>query len=163
MTVAVSTGIRMRVGIRMGMGHGMGIGRGGYGYACESVVQGDETCHLISLFASAEFIHRRCTVFCFIFLTYLLSLMEIATRTRHFFPRPTIPPVPVRSRLTSPTLMSHITVVHDCRYHPAPARDFFLTALTLQKSRGYRSITNGKGSEPRIIATESFKPYGRFA
>ena len=34
-----------------------------YGYACESVVQGDVTCHLISLFARAEFIHRRYTVF----------------------------------------------------------------------------------------------------
>ena len=36
-----------------------------YGYACESVVQGDVTCHLISLFARAEFIHRRYTVFNF--------------------------------------------------------------------------------------------------
>ena len=63
MTVAMSTSIRMRMGIRMGMGSGMGIGMGGYGYACESVVQGDETCHLISLFARAEFIHRRYTVF----------------------------------------------------------------------------------------------------
>ena len=35
----------------------MGIGMGVYGYACESVDQGDETCHLISLLARAEFIH----------------------------------------------------------------------------------------------------------
>ena len=104
-----------------------------YGYACGSVDQGDVTCHLISLLARAEFIHCRYTV---IFLTHLLFLIEIASRTRHFFSRPTIPPVPVRPRLTSSTLMFHITAVHDCRYHPAPASFFFLTAPTLQKSRG---------------------------
>ena len=116
------------------------------------MVQGDEACHLISLFARAEFIHRRYTVFNF--LAHLLSLIEIATRTRHFFSRPTIPPVPLRSRLTSSTLMLHIIAVHDCRYHPAPASFFFLTAPTLQKSRGYRSI-NGKGSKPKMITTDS--------
>ena len=36
--------------------HGYGYGCA-YGYACESVDQGDETCHLISLLARAEFIH----------------------------------------------------------------------------------------------------------
>ena len=110
MIVDMSTGIRMRMGIRMGMSNGMGIGMGGYGYACESVVQGDETCHVISLFARAEFMHRRYTV---IFLTHLVSLIEIATRTRHLCSRTTIPRVPVRSRLTSSTLMNHSTVVED--------------------------------------------------
>ena len=92
--------------------HGYRYG-GGCGYACESVVQGDETCHLISLFARAEFIHCRYTV---IFLTHLLSLIEIATRTRHFFSRPTIPPVLVRSRRTSSTLIFRMIGVADCRY-----------------------------------------------
>jgi len=112
----------------------------------------------ISLIARAEFIHRRYTVF----NLPPFSLIEMSTRTRHFFSRPTIPPVPVRSRLTSSTLMFHIIVVHDCRYHPAPASFFFLTAPTLQKSRGYRSPTNGKSSKPRMIATEGFKPYGKW-
>ena len=34
-----------------------------YGYACESMGQGDETCHLISLRARAEYMHRRGTAF----------------------------------------------------------------------------------------------------
>ena len=79
----------------------------------------------ISLIARAEFIHRRYTVF----NLPPFSLIEMSTRTRHFFSRPTIPPVPVRSRLTSSTLMFHITAVHDCRYHLAPASFFFLNAL----------------------------------
>jgi len=57
MIVAMRTSIRMRMRMRMGMRNGMGIGMGVYGYACESVDQGDETCHLISLLARAEFIH----------------------------------------------------------------------------------------------------------
>ena len=36
--------------------HGYGYGCAD-GYACESMDQGDETCHLISLLARAEFIH----------------------------------------------------------------------------------------------------------
>ena len=36
--------------------HGCGYGCA-YGYACESMDQGDETCHLIELLARAEFIH----------------------------------------------------------------------------------------------------------
>ena len=57
MIVAMRTSIRMRMRMRMGMRNGMGIGMGVYGYACESVVQGGETCHLISLLARTEFIH----------------------------------------------------------------------------------------------------------
>ena len=57
MVVAMRTSIRMRMRMRMGKRNGMGIGMGVYGYACESVDQGDETCHLISLLARAEFIH----------------------------------------------------------------------------------------------------------
>ena len=53
MILAMRTSIRMRMGMRNGMGIGMGV----YGYACESVDQGDETCHLISSLARAEFIH----------------------------------------------------------------------------------------------------------
>ena len=64
MTVAMSTSIRMRMGIRMGMGNGMGIGMVvGMDMRAIRWSRGDETCHLISLFARAEFIHRRYTVF----------------------------------------------------------------------------------------------------
>ena len=98
-TVAMSTGLRMHMGIRMGMSNGIDVW--GWVWICVRVDgPGGETCHLISLLAKAEFIHCRYTV---IFLTHLLSLIEIATRIRHFFSRPKIPPVPVRARLTSST------------------------------------------------------------
>ena len=63
MAVAMSTGIRMRMGIRMGMGNGMCIGMGCVWICVRVGGPGGETCHLISLFARAEFIHRRYTVF----------------------------------------------------------------------------------------------------
>ncbi len=58
MVVAIPTHMRMRMRMRMGMGNGIGMWCGCmYGYARESGDQGDVTCHLISLFASTEFIH----------------------------------------------------------------------------------------------------------
>ena len=57
MSVAIRTSIRMCMRMRMAMRTGIGVGMGVYGYARESVDQGDETCHLISLLARAEFIH----------------------------------------------------------------------------------------------------------
>jgi len=57
MIMAMRTSIPMRMRMSMGMRHGMSIGTRVYGYACESVDQGDETCHPISLLARAEFTH----------------------------------------------------------------------------------------------------------
>ena len=58
MIVAMRTSIRMRMRMRMGMRNDMGIGMG----VCMDMrasrwTRGDETCHLISLLARAEFIH----------------------------------------------------------------------------------------------------------
>ena len=87
--------------------HGYRYG-GGYGYACESVVQGGETCHLISLFARAEFIHCRYTVF------YLPHPSLIPHRDCHSHPSLLFPSNNPTCSCPFPSHIVHLDVPHYC-------------------------------------------------
>ena len=60
-----------------------------YGYACESVDQGDETCHLISLLARAEFIHPddlEVTLGCYVNWSVNRELKQVVSMTHVLYP-----------------------------------------------------------------------------